>query len=272
MSLFRTGLLFATLLLSACSMPIIDSLHSSKTDSLKQQTTPEQTTPEQTTPKQTVQEQTTSELDDLLIPNIKGKTEKPIGVIKNNSYKETLAQYNDQKALAEANYEELKNRTGKADSLPKLLINKETNEKKLDSFIQQLRSYTSKTNTSIAQLNARVTDRQDIAINGDLVRIFLPETIVTYKNREFHAQPLIGQWVRGEARTIRLKDNILFENPKSEDLTITFSETYQLIVNGQVIATVNPNKEKSSASFDVSTQDSSGKIVGKLDYRIENNK
>lgn len=255
MSLFRTGLLLATLLLSACSMPILDNLSSN-------------TSPE----KDKAQSEDNAESSDLLIPNLQGQTEEVVETINSTSYDELLTRYNDQKKLAEANYEELKSRVGKADNLPKLLINTNTNQENIDTAIQELRSYTSKTNTDIAQLNARVADRQTMAINGDLIRVFLSEATINHAEQEFKAQPLVGQWVRGETRVIRLKDHIFFENPKSEDLVITFSETYQLLVNQQVIATVNPNREKNSASFNVPTQDNLGKIVGKLDYRIEGNK
>jgi ribosomal protein L14E/L6E/L27E len=241
-------------------MPILDNLSSKNT------------------PEPEVVKETTSQPDEVLIPNTQGKiekyieTEEVVETVKDDSHEELLTQYKDQKKLAETNHEELKNRTGKADNLPKLSINTDTNKKSMDSAIQELRSYTSKTNTDIAQLNARVTDRQKMAINGDLIRIFLSEATITEKENTFRAQPLVGLWVRGETRVIRLKDSILFENPKSEDLKITFSETYQLIVNEQVIGTINPNKEKNSASFSVSTQNGIGKIVGKLDYRIESDK
>jgi hypothetical protein len=187
---------------------------------------------------------------------------------KDKAYQEALAQFETQKQLAEANHSELKKRVGKTDELPLPRVN--TEPANIDSMTQQLRSYTSKTNTDIALLNARVSERQQLAVKGDLIRVFLSEATITYQDTLFKAQPLVGQWVRGETRVIRLKENILLENPQSEDLHITFSENYQLIVNDKVIGTINPNKEKNDASFSVSTQDKLGAIAGKLDYRIVN--
>ena len=184
------------------------------------------------------------------------------------AYQDALAQLETQKELAEANYAELKKRTGKTDDLPATNI-ESTN---IDSMVQRLRSYTSKTNTDIALLNARVNERQKLAVKGDLIRVFLSEATITHQDSLFKAQPLVGQWIRGETRVIRLKENILFENPQSEDLHITFSENYQLIVNDKIIGTINPNTEKNNASFTVSTQDNLGSIVGKLDYRVGNSK
>ena len=101
-----------------------------------------------------------------------------------------------------------------------------------------------------------------------LIQVFLSKATVSHGTTKFDAQPLVGQWLRGESRVIRLKENILFENPLSEDMTIAFSEKYQLVVTGEIISTVNPNREKNSASFDVSTPNNQGRIVGKIEYRI----
>jgi len=81
-------------------------------------------------------------------------------------------------------------------------------------------------------------------------------------------QPLIGQWVRGESRMIRLKDSILFDTKHSEDIKITYSERYQILVNGQVISVVKPFSDKSTVPFDVNTSEDVGKIKGELDYSV----
>lgn len=245
MFIFRTGLLLATLLLSACSTPI--------------------TTESTQVKKKQVENTQLTETGNLVVQNT---PTKDVSVPqKNASHKEALVQLEAQKKLAEANYAELKKRIGKVDELP--AVNMESAN--IDSMIQQLRNYTSKTDTDIASLNTRINERQKLAINGDLIHIFLSEATITYKDALFRAQPLVGQWVRGETRVIRLKENILFENSQSEDLHITYSETYLLIVNDKIIGTINPNKEKNSASFTVSTQDNRGTITGKLDYRIVKN-
>jgi len=240
MSLFRTGLLLATLMLSACSMPILDQYLKPQTEDKVASTSAEST--------------------------------KNIETLKTESFKDIETQYNTQKALAESNYTELKKRVGTADVPPKTTISADQSTKEIESTMQRIRSYTSKTNTDIASLDSRVADRQKMAVKGDLIRIFLSEATVTHDDSTYKAQPLVGEWVRGETRVIRLKDNILFESPRSEDLLITFSETYQLIVNEEVIATVNPNKEKNSANFSVNTQNNSGSIIGTLDYRISSKK
>lgn len=255
---FRAGLLLATLLLSACSMPIFKDLQDKQTENTTSPNTvsAEQTTPSKPTVSNTETVETSVVIDSNEVSNAK---------TSNGDLAEQLAA---QKELAKTNYSELKNRVGNAPELPRTLTTEPSNQKEISAFIQQLRSYISKTNTAIALLNARVEDREKVAMNGDLIRVFLSEATVTHGKTTFKAQPLVGQWVRGESRVIRLKDNFLFENPKSEDLHITFSESYQLVVNGEVISTINPNKEKNNASFNVSTETKSGNIVGKLDYRI----
>ena len=238
MATFRTGLLLATLLLSACSMPILQESQPAQTE----KTMTQDITAEKSTATQNDQAEKNTPATDNTAKQ--GSSAEAVATVENND--QLIEQFKAQKQLANTNFTELKNRIGNAPAL----------------------TYISKTNTDLAVLNARVDDRQNLAVDGDLIQIFLSEAIVTHNRNKFKAQPLVGQWVRGESRVIRLKDSILFENPKSEDLHITFSETYQLVVNNQTIATVNPHKEKNSASFSVSTHDNQGSIVGKLDYRI----
>lgn len=255
---FRTGLLLATLLLSACSMPIFKDLQAEKTENTS---TPNTENTEQAAINKPVESDTATVETSVITDN-----KNDIDTKTNND--DLAEQLNAQKILAKANFSELKNRIGNAPDLPRTLTTDQSSQKEISAAIQQLRSYISKTNTAIALLNARVEDREKVAMNGDLIRVFLSEATVTHGKTTFKAQPLVGQWVRGESRVIRLKDNFLFENPKSEDLHITFSESYQLVVNDEVISTINPNKEKNNASFNVSTETKSGNIVGKLDYRI----
>ncbi len=259
MPTLRSGLLLATLLLSACSMPILQDSPSSKVDNRDTNTVQPNAldTPSVNT----------SAAEELTPTNT---TTAPT---ENSSTNKTLMkQLADQTALAQSNHTELTNRLGKAPGLPKVSPSQSRTDKELNASIQALRTYVSQTNTTLATLNARVSDRQKVAMNGDVIRIFLSEVTVEHNAVSFKAQPLVGQWVRGESRGIRLKDNILFENPKSEDLNITFSETYQLVVNNQVIATINPNREKNDANFNVATHDKTGSIKGKLDYRIVDDK
>ncbi|MGO3740189.1 MAG: hypothetical protein ACTJGG_12080 [Marinomonas foliarum] len=259
MLILRSGLLLATLFISACSMPIFQDLSTSKTDSVDQNVS--NNTPVEST-KSTVVAPTTSTNDNTSNESISN----PLNNV--SSVDSLTKQLRAQQALAKANYTELTNRTGKAPQLPSISNVNNLSSNQINDATQQLRSYVSKTNSTLASLNARVDDRQKVALNGDLIRIFLSETTITHGNQTFKAQPLVGQWIRGESRAIRLKDNILFEDPKSEDLNITFSETYQLIVNNKVIATINPNREKNDADFTVATHDNKGSIVGRLDFRV----
>ncbi|NLQ16912.1 hypothetical protein HGG82_04660 [Marinomonas sp. M1K-6] len=182
---------------------------------------------------------------------------------------EAKAQLDEQIQRAKSHYEEIQSRTGSAQDRPNLVATTDAlTETEIHNQNQQLRHYISKTNTEIAVLNARVDNRQKSPLKGDLIRIFLSEATVNGDKSTFKAQPLVGQWIRGESRVIRLKDNLLFESPLSEDLQITFSEKYQLIINDQVISVINPNKAKNSASFEVPTHSKQGTVVGKLDYRI----
>ena len=243
MSIFRSGLLLVTLFLSACSMPILS---------------PQQDTTDQ------VEESST----DVLIPNQEGMIEEPA---KATGYAEDLADLSKYQQSAEQHYQALKDRLGSANKPPRIIEANLLSREALQASIQQLRTYISQTNTELAALDARVRERQQMPINGDLVRLFLSETTVSESVGSFKAQPLIGQWVRGESRVIRLKDNFLFESPNSEDVTITFSERYQILINGQAVMTVSPQREKNTAKFQVSTQDQGGSLIGKLDYRLVNN-
>lgn len=249
-------------------MPIFKDLQNSKTETNSAQNTvsTEQTLP---LPSKTKEDEIEKVKTSVITEINENSKEANTSVTETNT--NLVKQLTAQKTLAYANFTELKNRVGNAPALPKLTVSGQLSEKEIGSSIQQLRSYVSKTNTALAVLNSRVKDREKVAMNGDLIRIFLSEATVTHDGSTFKAQPLVGQWVRGESRVIRLKDNILFENPKSEDLHITFSETYQLVVNDQVISTVNPKREKNNASFNVTASDNTGTIVGKLDYRIVNN-
>ncbi|MBR7887769.1 hypothetical protein J9B83_02360 [Marinomonas sp. A79] len=267
MSTFRTGLILASLLLSACTMPILqDAKNNQELNNTAQPSVSNQidNLPIDKTPDQTAK--------DLKQPQNKDadpvtSAAEPVTADTGDTLAIEQAQLEDNIQRATSNFVELKQRTGSAPDVPSIFTPQPDSATSLDDSLQELRTYISKTNTALAVLDARVEDRQNIGANGDIIRIFVSEAIVNHGQSSFEAQPIVGQWVRGESRVIRLKDNILFENPKSEDLQIAFSETYQLIVNGQVISIVNPDKEKNNAEFSVSTQQN-GKITGSLDYRI----
>jgi hypothetical protein len=259
MSIFRTGLLLATLVLSACSMPILQDL-------------PPKNAEKSIPQGQKANTDTTAQVKADSGQTGVDKKPKENGA-QNNAAKNTLIeQFNTQTQIASKHYTELKNRVGQAPDLPTFGPVETLKSKELNTAIQSLRTYISKTSTELALLNARVNEREKTMARGDIIQLFLSEATVSHDNVTFKAQPLVGQWVRGESRVIRLKDSILFESPMSEDLHVTFSETYQLIINGDVISIINPNKMKNSAGFNVATHNNTGKIVGKLDYRLVDNK
>lgn len=278
MSILRTGLLLASLFLSACTMPILnDSSKSKEEDNAIQPLTPDMVDrlPDEAEtgiiPNKVVDD--TSDQNTMApIPVIEpSQTVKANKEVTEDTISAEQAQLEDNIQRATSNFVELKQRTGNAPEVPTIFTLQTDTPLNLNDSLQELRSYISKTNTALAVLDARVSERQDMAANGDIIRIFVSEATVDHGQSSFKAQPIVGQWVRGESRIIRLKDNILFENPQSEDLQIAFSETYQLIVNGQVISIVNPNKEKNTADFSVATE-RNGKINGSLDYRIVESK
>lgn len=260
MSTFRNGLLLATLFLSACSMPILQDLNTEKVEQH-----PTRNTSVDDSAKAHEDALNTSAETKSTIPSDANVTRK----VSDMAHDQTLlAQFNTQKQLANQAFIELKHRTGSAEKVPSFPPAETLAENTLSNAIDQLTKYTNSTNQTLAALNKQASERQNIIMNGDLIQVFLSKATVSHGTTKFEAQPLVGQWLRGESRVIRLKDNILFENPLSEDMTITFSEKYQLVVNGEIISTVNPNREKNSASFDVSTPNNQGRIVGKIEYRI----
>ena len=260
MSTFRNGLLLAALFLSACSMPISQDLSTEKAEQH-----PTQNTPVDDSSKVHADTLNTTTEAKITIPSDANVTRKVSDIVHDQTL---LAQFNTQKQLANQAFIELKHRTGSAEKVPSFPPVETLTGDTLINSIDQLTRYTNNTNQTLAALDKQASERQNIIMNGDLIQVFLSKATVSHGTTKFDAQPLVGQWLRGESRVIRLKENILFENPLSEDMTITFSEKYQLVVNGEIISTVNPNREKNSASFDVSTPNNQGRIVGKIEYRI----
>ncbi len=265
MSTLRNGLLLATLFLSACSMPILQDLNTNKVE----QKSTQNTSVDESTKVNTDSLNTTAETKSATtVPSDANGTRKVSDII----HDETLSsQFNTQKQLANQAFIELKHRTGSAEKVPSFPSVETLTGNALNNAIDQLTRYINNTNQTLGALDKQLSERQNIIMNGDLIQVFLSKATVSHGTTKFEAQPLVGQWLRGESRVIRLKDNILFENPLSENMTITFSEKYQLVVNGEVISMVNPNREKNSASFDVSTPNNQGRITGKIEYRIVSN-
>ncbi|BFM51271.1 hypothetical protein THO17_34340 [Marinomonas sp. THO17] len=221
--------------------------------------------PQQNTTDQQVEETA----DELLTPNMQGVIEEEPP--KSPDFAEDLAELSQYQENAEKYYQRLNARLGSATKPPRIIEANLLSREALQASIQELRTYISQTNTNLAALDARVRERQQQPSKGDLVRFFLSDIIVTDPKGNFKAQPLIGQWIRGESRIIRLKDNFLFDSSHSEDVTITFSERYQILINGEPVMTVSPQREKNTAQFQVPTQALDGSLMGKLDYRLVNN-
>ncbi|REG86655.1 hypothetical protein [Marinomonas pollencensis] len=236
MSLFRAGFLLLPLFISACSVPV---LHKNTPSPTEQTSTPSSSTEQQVTTSQA----------------------------NTNQSVEMANTLDEQIKLATLHHSELQARSGMAPNLPKINKDEILTQSRSAEAIQQLENYNSQVNEQLTAIDKRVEQRKKNALPGDVIQILVSKTKVTLANADFVSQPLIGQWVRGESRVIRLKDGLLFDAQHSEDLRITYSESYQLLVNGKVISIVNPNKEKSHAAFTVDTSENSGSIVGSLDYR-----
>ncbi|MCB5160709.1 hypothetical protein [Marinomonas algarum] len=281
MPTLRTGFILASLLLGACTMPISQTAPNTKTEQAAAQNDDNLTNiilPSSPKEKETataptdeidnIQAQNTGTEKNTVLPE-KTVDDETSSLDEANSTDDSLLskELEDHIQRATDNFVALKERTGNAPEFPDLIALSFSGKTDTETSLQELRTYISKTNTNLAVLDARVKERQDTALEGDIIRIFVTEATVKHGNESFKTQPLVGQWVRGESRTIRLKDNILFENPKSEELQIAFSETYQLIVNGQILSVINPKRDKNSANFRVSTENKNV-ITGRLDYRI----
>ena len=232
MSLFRAGLLLLPLFISACSAPTLQQTTSAKT------------------------EQSISKQQDTTIAS--QQVNVPINL------ENTL---DEQIELAKLQYAELNSRSGVEPNMP--YIDKEaliTKQATIDT-IQKLRTYNNQVHRQLTAIDERVEQRKKNGAPGDTIQILVSKTKVAMKDSTFKTQPLIGQWVRGESRIIRLKDSLLFNVQHSEDLLITYSESYQLLVNNKIISIIDPNKSKNHASFNVETTENDGSISGTLDYR-----
>lgn len=237
MLLFRIGVYLLPLFISACSLPI-----------LHKPTQPETEQTQQKSPK--TQQETTSSSVKTSISNV------------------LVSKLDKQITLANSQYSELNARSGSAPSMPSINKNDLTTQLAITNAINNLQSYNSKVDTLLNAVDTRLDRRKKSGLPGDVIQIFVSKANVTLPNSSFKTQPVIGQWVRGESRTIRLKDSLLFDALHSEDLRITYSENYQLLVNHKVVSVIDPSINKSQASFKVDTPENGGSIAGSLDYRM----
>lgn len=249
MSLFRVGLLLLPLLLSACSSPIF------------QTTTP-------------IQGEQTTEIKAVKPNNTVNKVETKdtidtVAVVSDN--KEQKEKLDNLLQSAKQQYDDLKIRSGEAPLIPSINISELNSSKALESAIQSVRAYNSNIASKLAGLDSLVEKRKAAPEKGDMLKIFIHKANIRIASSNFTTQPLIGQWVRGESRVVRLKDSLLFDTKHSEDIKITYSNSYQILVNNQVISVVNPYREKNTAPFDVDATEKNGNIQGELDYTIVTN-
>ncbi|SBS28636.1 hypothetical protein MAQ5080_01156 [Marinomonas aquimarina] len=183
------------------------------------------------------------------------------------SHQELLAKYQSLQTLAEQNIEELETRLGYSISKMSLSIPSTDDMGLLKSKVAQLQDYTSDLSSQILALDKRVVERRDQPNKGDLLQVHLSALEVDHQT-SFKAQPLVGNWIRGESRVVRLNENFLMENGTSEPLNLTYTETYQIIINEKLIGTFGPNRSKYELEFDAPTADQAGQIVGTLKIRI----
>lgn len=251
MSLFRVGLLLLPLLLSACSSPIF------------QKTTPKQG--EQTTEIKAVKPNNTADKVETKDTN----TADTAAVV--SDHKEQKEKLSNLLQSAKQQYDDLKIRSGEAPLIPSINMSELNSNKALESAIQSIRAYNSNIAAKLAGLDSLVEKRKAAPEKGDMLKIFIHKANIRIASSNFTTQPLIGQWVRGESRVVRLKDSLLFDTKHSEDIKVTYSNSYQILVNDQVISVVNPYREKNTAPFDVDATEKNGNIEGELDYTIITN-
>lgn len=241
MRILRTGFVLLPLLLAACSLP----------------TKPISSDSTATEP--TASPNTTADASKSVVKEALEAT-----TLSND---ELLAKYQSLKTLTLQNVQELEARLGT--SLPKqsLSIPSTSDLGMLKSKVSELEAYTTKLTNEIVELDKRVEQRRETPMKGDLLQIHLSNLKVIQKP-SFAAQPLVGNWVRGESRVVRLKENFLMENSTSEPLNLTFTETYQIIINNKLIGTFGPNRSKYELDFDAPTSDNNGHVSGTLKIRI----
>ncbi|MEO9655118.1 hypothetical protein [Marinomonas sp.] len=263
---YRFGLLLLTLLLAACSTPSSQQ----STNQADHSTSGSFTENTQTDVDDTKVVLPTTEADHIHTTPSQINPDNLITTPALLVDKKLISEMNTEHQLAVENHQTLLHAMGpeKAPELPRNL----TTEQLTDSLVQQkileLQTFNSQAKATLGALTERAKQRKSSEVKGDHVQIFFSEISIQHPDNGFNAQPLVGQWVRGEQRSIRLNNNFLIDPPLSETLSVTFSESYQVLLNGQLIVSIDPNREKSDASFTVNTVDQQGQVTGKLGYRI----
>ncbi|MFT2110028.1 hypothetical protein [Marinomonas sp. 2405UD68-3] len=142
-------------------------------------------------------------------------------------------------------------------------------EVKIKADIEALHDLKAQIKQEMTQLEQRIHQRKTSPEKADLIQIYLSESTVTDKNKTYKTLPLVGEWTRGESRTIHVKDRQLFNSQFSEDIMISFSEEYALIINEQKVMQVDLHSTKKSAPFNIKSLNKEADISGKIDYKIK---
>ncbi|MFD1382351.1 hypothetical protein ACFQ45_03185 [Rhodanobacter aciditrophus] len=256
MRLSRAGFLMLPLLLAACSLPV------------KQTTTPS------TPVEQAVKNDTTNITDQ----DNKAQVTAPAQEQKADedtsqealvpSHQELIKEFDSIRTVANQNIAELKTRSGAVPEKPSIMISDRYDREALMGKIEEVKAYNQTLVAELKALDSRVEQRRQRPQFGDVIQVYLSDLKVE-SEKDFSAQPLIGNWVRGESRVVRLNENMLMENSTTEPMRLTFTEAYQIVINGTLVGTFGPNNAKHEMSFEASTADLKGSIEGSLATRIQ---
>lgn len=250
MRISRAGFLMLPLLLAACSLPIkqTESTPSISTGQVAKETNNVPSVPTKVTPTQQ-------------------QVEAKVTTESQPSHKELIQEFDEARRIANQNIAELKTRSGDVPQKPSIMIADRYNRDALIAKTKEVVDYNTVLEKELDALNSRVEERRAHPSFGDIIQVYISDVLVDSSN-QFKAQPLVGHWVRGESRIVRLNKNMLVENGISEPLRLTFTEGYQIVINGSLIGTFGPNKEKHEMSFSTPTSDLEGSIKGVLSTRV----
>ncbi len=160
--------------------------------------------------------------------------------------------------------------TGKSFSIGNThLFDNQQDITKIQDEIKHLRNLEASILLEKAQLKKRIEKRKLAPNKADLIQVYLSQATVTQGNDSYQTLPLVGEWTRGESRVINVKDKQLFNSDSSEKIVISFTEGYNLLINGHSVIQVDPKTNKKEASFSVNNADNSTLITGKIDYKLK---
>ncbi len=143
------------------------------------------------------------------------------------------------------------------------------NEVQIKSEIEALHDLDVQIQREVIQLEQRIAQRKASPQKADLVQIYVAEATIEKADQIYKTLPLVGEWTRGESRTVHIKDRDLFNSQFSENITISFSESYRLIINDQNIMQVDSNTAKKDTLFQIKSLDKTADISGQINYKIK---